>query len=157
MKNQKRLAIAFILFLISAFPSKSIFAQEWSDAQKGVWKNVETYWNLFAQGNVEGLMAYYHESYKGWDNDSPLPQGKATSEKGQKHFLQGNKIILHQIDPVSIEIHGNFAFVHYYYSMLFKNPKGEEQNGRGRWTDILTKQGDKWVLIGDHGGSSSGN
>ncbi len=23
---------------------------------------------------------------------------------------------------------------------------------QGRWTDLLKKQGDKWVMIGDHGG-----
>lgn len=23
----------------------------------------------------------------------------------------------------------------------------------GRWTDILLKQGNKWVITGDHGGS----
>jgi hypothetical protein len=26
---------------------------------------------------------------------------------------------------------------------------------QGRWTDILMKQGDKWVMIGDHGGRTS--
>jgi len=29
---------------------------------------------------------------------------------------------------------------------------GKEKSSQGRWTDILKKEGDKWLLIGDHGG-----
>ncbi len=52
---------------------------------------------------------------------------------------------------------GNVAIVHYYYSTLIKNVEGKERNRSGRWTDILMKQGDKWVLIGDSGGRTSTN
>jgi hypothetical protein len=33
-----------------------------------------------------------------------------------------------------------------------KDGKKEAENGR--WTDILMKQGTKWVMIGDNGGSA---
>lgn len=32
---------------------------------------------------------------------------------------------------------------------------GDKEKGvGGRWTDVLKKQGDKWVLIADHGGAT---
>jgi hypothetical protein len=40
---------------------------------------------------------------------------------------------------------------------MFKDVEGKENNESGRWTDILLKQGDKWVMIGDSGGSSATN
>jgi hypothetical protein len=30
-----------------------------------------------------------------------------------------------------------------------------EETSSGRWTDVLMKQGDKWVLIADRGGRTS--
>jgi hypothetical protein len=47
--------------------------------------------------------------------------------------------------------------VHYYFTFLEKNAKGEEKTIQGRWTDILKKQGNRWVLIGDSGGRTSQN
>lgn len=51
-------------------------------------------------------------------------------------------------------MYGNIAFVHYYYDQVVKDAEGKEKSESGRWTDILMKQGDKWVMIGDHGGPS---
>jgi hypothetical protein len=38
------------------------------------------------------------------------------------------------------------------YTRLYKDSEGKEKREAGRWTDILMKDGNKWVLIGDHGG-----
>ena len=147
----KKFKLMIVLLCIVVF-STSFLAQEWTDAQKEVWKNIETYWKSFEQGDADGMLSYFHENYKGWENDSPLPNGKATTEKEIKYFLQNNKIVLNQIDPVAIEIYGDFAFVHYYFDTTSKNAEGKDNNQKGRWTDILKKQGNKWMLIGDHGG-----
>jgi len=45
--------------------------------------------------------------------------------------------------------------VHYYYTYLYKDVEGKQKTSQGRWTDILMKQGNKWVMIGDHGGQTS--
>ena len=33
-----------------------------------------------------------------------------------------------------------------------ENSEGKPTTEKGRWTDILMKKGDKWMLVGDHGG-----
>ena len=65
-----------------------------------------------------------------------------------------NDRAIDEIDPLTIKIYEDVAFVHYYYSMVRELPDGKKKTENGRWTDILLKQGNKWVLIGDHGGSS---
>jgi ketosteroid isomerase-like protein len=69
--------------------------------------------------------------------------------------MKTKKVLVQDIKPVGIKIHGDVAFVHYYWSRIEKGADGKEATVSGRWTDILTKQGEKWVLIGDHGGRTS--
>ena len=139
-------------FVLASTP---LFAQEWSASQKDVWKNVETYWALETQQDLEGFLRYFHEDYRGWNNHAALPVVKATLRKVVAHDFQTTKRLLYDIQPVAIQIHGNVAFVHYYFSETVKEADGKEKDHSGRWTDILMQQGDKWVLIGDHGGRTS--
>jgi ketosteroid isomerase-like protein len=148
MKNKVLLTIALVCWL----GLSSTFAQDWSAAQKEVWKNVNDYWALLAKGDVNGFVEYLHADYMGWDNDSPLPSTKEENKKWLTFAFQGVKCPVYQINPLSIKIYGDVAFVHYYYAMVKEGPDGKKSSEGGRWTDILTKQGNKWVLIGDHGG-----
>ena len=148
----KKLSVAVVILLLLPVCALS---QEWSAAQKEVWKSVEAYNALADAGNVEGFMAYFHDDYLGWSYDSPMPMDKAAVRKYVEHDFKTSKTILSTIKPVGISVFGNFAYVHYYYSVLYKDSEGKEKSSTGRWTDILTKQGDKWVLIGDHGGRTS--
>jgi len=36
--------------------------------------------------------------------------------------------------------------------MVTEKQDGTPMSEKGRWTDILMKKGDKWMLVGDHGG-----
>lgn len=127
-------------------------AQEWSAAQKEVWKNVEAYWDLSAKGDLEGFLGYFHPDYRGWSYQSPVPGNKDVARKFLTYELATTKTVVYQITPVAIQVHGNFAFVAYYYSEIVKDAEGKAKSRQGRWLDILTKQGDRWVMIGDHGG-----
>lgn len=146
-----------IMLCLTLLTSVQLFGQEWSEQQKEVWKNVETYWDLDAKRDLEGFMSYFHHDYSGWFNRNALPSNKASVRKFLSHFFETTKIVVQQIQPVAIKIHGNMAIVHYYYSRVVKDVEGKERNRSGRWTDILMKQGGKWVLIGDHGGPSPTN
>jgi len=60
--------------------------------------------------------------------------------------------------PYQASWHSGFrdvALADYYYTRIYKDVEGKEKTEEGRWLDVLKKQGDKWVLIGDHGGRKS--
>jgi ketosteroid isomerase-like protein len=152
MKKHLRFNKIAIVILMVTFFSAPIFAQEWSAEQKEVWENVETYWELDAKRDLEGFLGYFHEDYSGWFNLNAVPNDKDGVRKWLSHSFKTTQILVQDIMPVAIKVHGDMAIVHYYYSRLIKEADGEEENINGRWTDILKKQGDKWVLIGDHGG-----
>ena len=61
------------------------------------------------------------------------------------------------IDPEAIWVKGNFAFVHYRYTEVEVDMEGKERSSSGRWTDILMKDGNRWIMIGDSGGETSSN
>jgi ketosteroid isomerase-like protein len=141
-----------IVFTCTLFISASLWAQEWSAEQKDVWKNVETYWDLGAKGDIEGFLSYFHDDFSGWPNASPFPHDKDARVKFVKFSFSNTETVFYNITPLAIKIHGNVAFVHYYYLNVTKHGEKKESTEQGRWTDILMKQGEKWVMIGDHGG-----
>lgn len=144
-----------MMCLCAVLLSTSAFAGEWSAEQKEVWKNVETYWDILAKGDAEGFMGYVHSDYRGWGYATGAPMSKAAIAKFIAHEAKTETILVTDLQPLTIYVRGDFAFVHYYYSEIVKNAEGKQESRSGRWTDILTKQGDKWVLIGDHGGPNS--
>jgi ketosteroid isomerase-like protein len=151
--NMKKLCLAIAVILL--LPSACVFSQEWSAAQKEVWKNVEAYTALWEAGNFEGYMAYFHNDYIGWSYSDAMPDNKAKTRKFLEHALKTQKPIMYDMKPVAIGVFGNFAFADYYYVYIYKDAEGKEKSSSGRWTDILMKQGDKWLIIGDHGGRTS--
>lgn len=150
-------AIAVGFALVVMLGSTPAEAQEWSAAQKDVWKSVEAYWDVAGKRDFDGFMGYFDKDYLGWENGAPLPGDKKLIKAWVMHDFETTKEILHSIQPVGIVIHGDVAIVHYYYSVLEKNAKGEDEASSGRWTDILVKSGDRWVLLADHGGRTSGD
>ncbi|MFH2049908.1 MAG: nuclear transport factor 2 family protein [bacterium] len=151
----KKRIISLVVIGLAMLASTVLFAQEWSTDQKEVWKNVETYWDLGAKGDVEGFLGYFHSDFSGWINTAHLPHDRATRVKFIKFSLPKTKTLLYNIQPVAIKIHGNVAIVHYSYTEVSKYGEEKEKSEQGRWTDILIKQGDKWIMIGDHGGATS--
>lgn len=151
----KKRIISLVVIGLAMLSSNVLFAQEWSTDQKDVWKNVETYWDLGAKGDVEGNLGYYHNDFSGWVNSAHLPDDRATRVKFIKFFLPKTKTLFYNIQPLAIKIHGNVAIVHYSYTEVTKSGDEKEKTEQGRWTDILIKQGDKWIMIGDHGGATS--
>jgi len=147
----------FIILFITLLSSAPLFGQEWSEEQKEVWKNVETYWDLYAKHDLEGFLGYFHDDFSGWGNQSALPTNKASRRKFIIHSFETTKTLVQDLQPVGINIYGNVAIVQYYYSEVIKDVEGKEVNESGRWTDILMKQGEKWIMIGDSGGSSASN
>ena len=149
---------ALLIFCVAMLAATSAFSQEWSAQQKDVWKNVETYWALAAKGDVEAFLTYFHKDFSGWINGAHLPHDRATREKFIRFNDPRNEILFQDVKPLAIKIHGNIAIVHYTYTEISKSAGDEkEKTEQGRWTDILMKQENKWVMIGDSGGSTSGN
>jgi len=145
--------LTFVLLTVGVTFHTKVNAQEWNAAQQEVWKGVNDYWALMAKGDITGFLEYFHPDYLGWDDSSPLPSTKDDLQKWFQIYMAGSKTLAYEIKPVGIRVHGDFAFADYYYSLLSERD-GKRKTEEGRWTDILMKQGGKWLIIGDNGGET---
>lgn len=152
MRNTAIACLAMFCGLMAGPPALS---QEWSPTQKEVWKNVETYLALNAAGDLEGFLSYVHQDYIGWDIREPMASDKSRLRKFLDYSHKNYKIELEDSQPVSINIIDDVAIVYYHFTGVAKDADGKRSEYSGRWSDVLKKQGDRWVLIGDHGGVTS--
>jgi ketosteroid isomerase-like protein len=158
--NMRSPAIAVSLLTVVvvglALPSQ-LAAQEWSAEQQEVWETVQTYLDFANKGDAEGFMSYFHEDFLGWDRSQLVPTNKADRWLMVEHNLATRRAVWRILKPVAIKIHGDVAIAYYYQILTLRYAEGEVRTGQSQWMDILMKQGDKWVLIGDAGGAVSEN
>jgi len=142
---------ALVIVLLMAF---SIQAQQWTDQQKEVWKTVQTYNDLSANRDP-GFLDYFDDTYHGWEYEADAPDGKEAVKIYISNWDPNIKTLFVILNPATIWVNGNFAYVHYYYTTIREDKDGKRKSEKGRWTDILMKKDGKWVMVGDHGGSTS--
>lgn len=142
-----------ILFLFMLFVGSGT-AQQWSDTQKAIWGNVEKYNSLADNKDLDGFLKYFDDSYKGWSYDSEKPMNKTEITKSLKEEFEKGKdnTTKSTLTPLEIWVSGDMAFVDYTYSRTITSKDGKIEIKSGRWTDILKKKADRWVMVGDHGG-----
>ena len=151
----KLLSIITVLFLV-ILPFRNSFAQQWSSEQKEIMSAEVILWDAIQSGNTENFSQYVDDSYWDWDYQNSVPQNKTNDLKWLSNFLKGNSIVLYTLNPLSIWVKGDYAYIHYYYSELDKNiATGKEDQSEGNWTDIWMKKYGKWLIVGDHGGRTS--
>ncbi len=129
-------------------------AQQWTSEQQDVWKNVEAYW-AGQKRDVEAFLVYVAPEYQGWSYDDGAPYGRDDVQNWIGATWKTSQELAHAIKPLSIIIQGDVAVVHYVYSVIDKTADGKQEFSSGRWTDILKRKSDKWIMIADHGGRTS--
>jgi len=132
-------------------------AHDRSAAQKEVWKTVEAYNAAYDRGDLESFMSYFHNDYRGWIYSAPLPTDRSKVRKFVEYDMKNAKVVFSDLSPAEILIFGHIAVVHYFWTSVEKRGEGKEESNSGRWTDVLMKVGDKWVLVADHGGRTTKN
>lgn len=147
---KKLLSIFPVLFAVIILSGNGT-AQKWSPEQKDVWAGVEKYWEINNNDPLADLK-YFDDSYLGWSYENEAPGTREGVVKSKKYFSTKQKQQFNILTPARIWVNGDFAYVHYYYTLVFEDKDGKSSNEKGRWTDILMKKNGTWMLVGDHGG-----
>jgi ketosteroid isomerase-like protein len=108
-----------ILCLLMAVP----LGQSMSPAQREVWSGEQRYWDLRTAGRIDDYMSLWLDEFTGWPLSSPEPVGKAGVREELTNSLAkappGSLTVT--LEPLSIRIHGDFAFVFYRVHALRSN------------------------------------
>jgi ketosteroid isomerase-like protein len=132
-----RISIYLLLCVIVVFWGFQVFGEEWSAAQKEVWKMQQTLWELWKKGDMEERLKLYQENSVLWTFYGSFPSGK--------DMLNRKFIIILSFDlkPLEIKIFDNVAIVQYRCDWATPG-----DNYSTRFTDIWMNQDGKWKIIG---------
>lgn len=147
-------AAVWIFLLAGMGLSVAAQSTKWTTEQQDVWKTETAITDLWLKGDWKSALAYYDDSYQGWPNRSPIPIPKENMAANMNYNMsEGGKLLFWNAVPMVIWVKNNFAYTDYYYRAVWQDKDGKKTNEHGHWLDILMKNGDKWVLVGDHGGA----
>jgi len=146
-----KLVLLFAVILFLAF-TQNILAQQWNAEQQEVWETINAQWQADKDGK-NWVDEFVHPDCFGWNNSTPMPSNKSNTTRWFKAYQSISKTLEYQITPTAIIVKDNFAIAHYYYVILNENYDKKIEREIGRWTDILIKEGDKWLFIAWQGGA----
>lgn len=130
-------------------PLTSSKPKTWSEEQHAIWNCVEGHWDHLISGRVEEFIQYIHEDFIGFGHESPINIDQAWLEKWVGFWTKSTKIMICELRPVDIRVHGAIAVVQYFIFTVEKNTEGGKRVIR-RYTMTWKKQGERWVVIGSH-------
>ena len=127
-------------------------AQTWSPEQQEVWRVEEQQWKMAAEKDLTWIDKMVHPNVSYWDTDQPGPQNKASLSRWNRYSSTNTTVLEQELFPITITITGNIAVAQYRYSIARENYKKERETVTGRYTDVLVKEGGRWLFLAWAGG-----
>ena len=148
MRNARTWLAVLCLLLLPTLAS----AQTWNAEQQEVWKLEEQQWQMSKDKDISWIDKMVHPNISYWDVDQPGPQNKASLQRWNRYNNANATVLEQELFPISMTITGNIAVVQYRYSVARENYKKERETSTGRYTDVLVKEGGRWLFIAWSGG-----
>ena len=123
--------------------------KNWSDEQNSVWQSLEQHWDHLLNAKVPEFLEYIHPDFLGFGHESPINIDRPWLEKWVGFWTQSTKIVICELRPIDIKIHGDIAIVQYFIFTIEKNSEGGKRVIR-RYTMTWKKAAKHWVVIGSH-------
>lgn len=147
----RRFSVSLLSLALAAFAGAAA-AQTWSPDQQEIWRFEEQQWKMAKDKDLSWIDKMVHPNLSYWDVDRPAPQNKASLLRWNR-FSNTNATVLEQeLFPISVTITGNIAVVQYSYSIARENHKKDRETATGRYTDVLVKEGGRWLFLAWAGG-----
>jgi hypothetical protein len=143
-----KLLLASVLLLSFA----SVLAQDSVNDSADVWSVIEEQWNADEKGDKRWPDRVLTDDFSGWRIESPAPRSKSSIKMWNRFSDQMDKMVAHELYPLSIIVHDNVAVAHYLYSSAKQSKDGDIKMSNGRFTDVLVRTDDGWKFLSWHGG-----
>jgi hypothetical protein len=127
-------------------------AQTLSPDQQDVWKVEQQQWKMSAAKDSSWIDTLLLPSLRYWETGAPMPRDKASLKHWSRYDNESSTVLEQELFPISTTITGNVAVVQYYYMMARENYKKERESVTGHYTDVLVKDGGRWLFIAWAGG-----
>ena len=131
------------------YPLASSQPKNWSEAGNEVWKCLEEHWDHLINGRVDSFLEYIHEDFLGFGHESPINIDKPWLQKWVGFWTKSTEIVICELRPIDVCIHGDIAILQYFIFTIEKNSEGGKRVIR-RYTMTWKKQPERWVVIASH-------
>jgi Domain of unknown function (DUF4440) len=129
-------------------------AEQWSAEQREVWNFEQLQWKMSAAKDLSWIDTMVHQNMTYWETGAPMPRDKASLKHWGRFDADNSTTLEQELFPISATITGNVAVVQYNYMVARENHKKERETVTGHYTDVLIKEGGRWLFLtwagGDH-------
>jgi hypothetical protein len=144
-------ATAAAVLALSAFVGAAS-AQEWSPEQQELWKVEQQQWKMSAAKDLSWIDTMVHPNMRYWDTGVPMPRDRASLKHWSRFDADNGSTLEQELFPISATVTGNIAVVQYNYMVARENYKKERETVTGHYTDVLVKEGGRWLFLAWAGG-----
>ncbi|MDH4311455.1 MAG: nuclear transport factor 2 family protein [Gammaproteobacteria bacterium] len=127
-------------------------AMEWNAEQQEVWKLEQQQWKMSAAEDMSWIDTMLHPDMTFWEAGAPMPRDKASLKHWSRYDAENGSTLEQELFPISVTITGNVAVVQYHYMVARENYKKERERVTGHYTDVLVKEGGRWLFLTWAGG-----
>jgi hypothetical protein len=127
-------------------------AEEWNAEQQEIWKFEQLQWKMSATEDASWIDTMVHQNMRFWETGAPMPRDKASLKHWSRFDADNGSILEQELFPISATITGNIAVVQYHYMVARENFKKERETVTGHYTDVLVKEGGRWLFLTWAGG-----
>jgi hypothetical protein len=145
-----RMMTAAVLALCTLAGTAS--AMEWNAEQQEVWKLEQQQWKMSATEDMTWIDTMLHPNMTFWEAGAPMPRDKASLKHWSRFDAENGSTLEQELFPISVTITGNVAVVQYHYMVARENYKKERERVTGHYTDVLVKEGGRWLFLTWAGG-----
>jgi hypothetical protein len=133
--------------------SGSAHAGEWSPEQQEIWNLEQQQWTMSKAEDLSWIDTMVHQNMRFWETGAPMPRDKASLKHWSRFDADNGSTLEQEIYPISATVTGNIAVVQYHYVVATENYKKERKTVTGHYTDVLVKEGGRWMFIAWAGGA----
>ena len=142
--------IPLILIALFTFSSITTFAQTWNQEQTEVLNVMVEVYDAVKSNDHEKYKSLLHEKFTMWFDNETFPSDRASHDMWEAYWMANTENKIVETLPLRINIVNNVAVVHHLAKSL-RTIEDKTALRQSKWTDVLIKENDKWVLITSHG------
>ena len=140
-----------LLFIVLA-AAGAASAQTLTPEQQEIWRFEEQQWKMAADKDLTWIDKMVHPNVSFWDTDQPAPRHKGSLARWSRYSSTNTTVLEQELFPISVTITGNIAVAQYRYQVARENYKKDRETVTGRYTDVLVKEGGRWLFLAWAGG-----
>ena len=148
----RALRTALVTALFALLVSTAFAQPQWTPEQQELWKLEQQQWQMSKDKDQSWVDTMVHPNLSFWETGDPSPRNRASLVRWNKFTSANSNVLEFELFPVTITVTGNVAVVHYFYQIARENYKKDREMVQGHYTDVLVKEGGRWLFISWSGG-----